>query len=221
MLRILMFIKKNKDILFIIGLILFMFLYTKSCIQTKQDKKRIENLINYKHIVKTYKTKNGQLVNYNKNLEVTIEDLKFVGDTLVDYIKDLKIKDPQIITIVDEVIKLDTLKIPIYLSDCEFDTTLIIDSTNYNINMVLKNTGITFNNVSFPNRIGFTIGNKREKWWKQKQTIVTITNSNPLIKIEGISSYTIKEKPKWFQRGWVKITAGVLFGSAITYSIVK
>ena len=219
--RVLSFIKNNRDILLIIGLILFIFLYAKSCVKTKEDRKRIENLINYEHIAKTYKTKNGKLVNYNKNLEVTIDDLKFVGDTLVDYIKDLEVKNPKVITIIDEIIKLDTLRIPIYLTKCEFDTTLTIDSTYYNIDMTLKNTGVTFNTISFPNRVGVTVGDKKEKWWKRKETIVTITNSNPLVTVEGISSYTFKQKPKWYERGWIKITAGAIFGGVITYSIVK
>ena len=189
--------------------------------KNKQDRKRIADLISYEHTAKQYKTKNGLLVNYNKSLEVTISDLKFVGDTLIDYIKELGLKKPKVITIVDYKFQIDTLEIPVFLTDCKFDTTLVVDSTHYTIDMRLQNTGITFNTISFPNRIGVVVGDKREKWWKKKETIVTVTNSNPFIKVDGITSYTFKHESKWFEKGWIKITAGALAGGFATYLILK
>jgi hypothetical protein len=213
--------KKYKDILYMVAIVIFMLLFAKGCMQNKADTKRISELLEYKHTVEQYKTKNGILVNYNKSLEVTERDLNFVKDTLLNYIKEIELKKPKVITIIDTRLELDSIPYPIYLTDCDFDTTINIDSTHYNINMTLRNTGVIFNNLSFPNRIGVTVGEHREKWWKKKETIVAVTNSNPLITVEGITSYTFKPKKKFFDRTWVKITGGAILGVAGTYLLMK
>ena len=118
-----------------------------------------------------YKTKNGTLVNYNKSLLVDINTLVSAKDSLVDYIDnlELKLKDVQSTTIITGGLETDTIEIPIYLTDCEFDTTVIIDSTHYDLDITMTNTGLTLNSMSFPNRQGITISEKREKWWKKKE----------------------------------------------------
>jgi len=197
--------------------------YIKSCTQHNADQERITALLEYKHIVKQYKTKDGKVVNYNNSITVTPEDLKIVQDTLLSYIENLKlkIKDVHSSTIITERLRIDTLEIPVYLTDCKFDTTVQVNDPNYNMNINLTNKGLTFNTLEFPNRLGITHVDKREKWWKGKESIVTITNSNPYMIVDGITSYTIKKNEKWYQKWWVHTIGGGIIGGWVTLRLLN
>lgn len=217
------FLKKYRDIVYMIGLIVVMLLWAKSCGDSRKDKQRLSDLIEYEHIAKQYVSKDGTLINYNNSLAVTPEDLKIVQDSLLGYIKNLKLKidDVHSTTIITERLRLDTLRVPVYLSDCVFDTTLQLNNPNYNMDITMTNRGLTFNSLEFPNTSGITLTDKREKWWKAKESIVTVTNSNPLMQTDGITSYTFKQNQKWWQKRWVHAIGGAVVGSIATYKILK
>ena len=92
---------------------------------------------------------------------------------------------------------------------------------NYNMNINLTNKGLTFNTLEFPNRLGITHVDKREKWWKGKESIVTITNSNPYMIVDGITSYTIKKNEKWYQKWWVHTIGGGIIGGWVTLRLLN
>ena len=206
-----------------IGVVILMFSYVKSCSKHKQDNARIATLLDYKHEVKEYTTKDGKKVSYNTNITVTPEDLKLVGDTLLNYIKslELKIKNVYSSTIITERVRIDSVPYPVYLTDCAFDTTIQILDSNYMIDLTLRNTGILFNSIEIPNRRGVTIAKHREKWWKKKETIVTVTNSNPYIQTDGISSYTFKQKKKIWERPIIPLAAGGALGIWLGIKLAK
>jgi hypothetical protein len=200
-----------------------MFLLAKSCSGRKEDLAEIKRLSKYEHTVKQYTTKGGTTIDYNKNLEVAIKSLIATQDTLLDYVAnlELKIKDVHSSTIITERLKLDTLEIPVLLTECDFDTTIRIDSTHYNMDITVTNSGLRFNSLEFPNRSGITIADKRTKWYKRKERIVTVTNSNPFMQTEGITSYTLKQNNKWYEKWWVQAIGGGILGSIVTYKILK
>lgn len=216
-------IKKYRDIIYMAALVVAMLLLAKACGDNRADKQRLEDLVSYEHIAKKYVAKDGTLINFNNSLTVTPEDLKIVQDSLLGYIENLKlkIKDVHSTTIITERLILDTLEVPVYLSNCKFDTTIQLENPNYNMDITMTNEGLTFNKLEFPNRSGFTMTDKREKWWKAKESIVTVTNSNPLMQTEGITSYTFKQNQKWWQKRWVHAIGGVAIGSIATYKILK
>lgn len=217
------FFKKYKDYIYMTAIIALMFLLAKCGYEARQDASRISDLLQYEHEVKTYITKGGTVVDYNTNLEVAVKDLIATQDTLLDYVAglELKIKDVKSTTVITERLKLDTLKVPVLFTRCDFDTTLRLDSTHYNMDITVTNEGLTFNSLEFPNRSGITIAERRPKWYKSKESIVTVTNSNPFMKTDGITSYTIQQNNKWYGKWWVHAIGGVIAGSIATQKIIK
>jgi len=204
-------------------IVVLLFLLAKGCANANEDKIRISELLDYKHEVKNYMAKDGIVVDYNNSVITTLETLVLTNDSLVDYIDNLKLKMKNVehINIVTERIKIDTLYIPVPLTECGFDTTIQIIDSNYNMNIRMTNEGLTFNTLEFPNRLGVTLASKRDKWYSSKKSIVTVTNSNPYMKIDGISSYELQQDIKWWQKRWVHVTGGVILGSVATYKILK
>jgi hypothetical protein len=145
-------LNKFSNYIFIAIIILICFLYFKGCVQHNADKSRIEKLLEYKHTVKNYTTKKGTVVNYNNSLAVSPEDLKIVQDTLLTYIEnlELKLKNVKSTTIITERIQIDSVEVPVYLTDCDFDTTINVTKPFYDFNITMTNTGLTFNSLKFP-----------------------------------------------------------------------
>lgn len=213
------FLNKYSNILFIAIAAIAILLWLDGCKKNRQDKNRINDLLGYEHIAKTYKAKDGSTVNYNTALDVDVDDFIATNDSILDYIAnlELKIKNVYNSTIITERLRIDTLRIPVFLTDSKFDTTLQVIDSNYNMNIRLTNEGLTFNTIEFPNRLGVTLTDRREKWWKKKESIVAITNSNPHMITDGITSYTFKKDKKWFNTWWAHIAEGAIIGGAITY----
>jgi hypothetical protein len=219
------FLKKYGNLVFGAALVVLIFFYVDSCKSNRDKDNRISELANYEHIVKEYVTDNGTTVSYNNSVSVTPEDLKMFQDSLLDYIAnlELKIKDVHSSTIITERLRLDTLEVPVLLTDCQFDTTVQVTDPHYNMDITMRNTGLTFNTLEFPNRQGITLSERRVdgKWWKRKESIVAVTNSNPYMQTDGISSYTFPQKKGFLEKWWVQLTGGVILGSVGTYMIMK
>lgn len=217
---------KYSNIILAAIIIIVVLFYIDGCSKNNAKDDRISELLAYEHKAQQYEAEDGTIVNYNKNLEVAVSDLIATQDTLLDYIANLnlKIKDVHSSTIITERLRIDTLEVPVYLTDCEFDTTLqIVEDSNYLFDITMKNTGLTFNTIEFPNRQGVTISERRidGKWWKRKESILAITNSNPYMQTDGITSYTFKQEGGVFSKWWVQLTGGVILGSVGTYLIMK
>lgn len=204
-------------------LVVILLLYLDGCNSNRLNLKRISALSSYRHTVDQYQAKDGTVVNYNNSIAVTPDDLAVVQDTLLSYIKnlELKIKNVESSTIITERLILDTLEIPVNLTDCSFDTTVQVNEPNYNMDITMTNEGLTFNKLEFPNRVGVTLSERREKWFKPKQSIVAVTNSNPHMQIDGVSTYTFPKQKKWYNTWWAHAAEGVIVGSVATYLIVK
>lgn len=217
------FLKKYSNIILAAAVVIILLFYIDGCRQNNASQDNITNLLEYEHIVKTYKAKDGSNIDYNNTLEVKISSLKATNDSILDYLDNLNIKIRNVYnsTIITETLRIDTLEIPVYLTDCEFDTTIQVIDSNYFMDINLTNHGLTFNTLQFPNRVGITVAEKREKWWKRKESIVAVTNSNPYMNIEGITSYIIQQDQKWYQKWWVHLLGGVAIGGITTYSILK
>lgn len=215
-------IKKYSNIILTAIIVVIILFYIDGCTKNNADQKRIATLLAYEHIAKEYAAKDGTVVKYNSSVAVTPEDLKMVQDTLLSYIENLKLKIKNVnsTTIINQELRIDTIEVPIYLTDCEFDTTVIVTDSNYQMDIRVTNTGLTFNTLAFPNRMGITLAEKREKWFKQKESIVTVTNSNPYMQVDGISAYTFPKK-KWLGTWWAHAAEGVILGGVASFLILK
>ena len=195
----------------------------KGCKDKRQIKSLVKDKMSYEHKADTYEAKNGQLVSYNKVLETSLETLELTNDSLVGYLANIKIKDPEYVTIVDTEYLLDTIFIPtetVIPCDSNFLVSFSDSSEFYNIAGSVQNDGVNINKISFPNRTTVTLGRKKVRLFKH-ESIVAVTQSNPYMNTEAISTYTFPEEKKWYQRTWIKITAGAILGGVVTYKVVK
>lgn len=203
-------------------IIILCLLNMRGCVEHTKDLNKIAELSAYKHTVKKYESKNGTIVNYNNSIAVSSEDLKITQDTLLSYIEDLKlkIKNVKSSTIVTERLIVDTVRILVPFTECVFDTTVNVVDPHYNMDITVTNNGLSLNTLEFPNRLGVTLTERRPKWYKAKESIIAVTNSNPYMQVDGISSYTFPHKKKWYEKWWVHVLGGAAVG-VISYKAIS
>jgi len=208
--------KLIKQILVITTLVAITF-YLGKCSGEKSIISNVGEVINYKHSQKEYRAKDGTVVHKNEVLQTNLETLKILNDSLVDYIDNIKIKKPKVVTIIDTRYVIDSTFIPVEIP-CDTAFKEDFDSgqdSTFSIEGFVDNSGIHILSLSFPNRTTVTLGTKKNGIFKKNEFIVATTNSNPHIKVEGISSYVFKDDKKWFQKGWVKVAAGAIIATGI------
>jgi hypothetical protein len=120
-------------------------------------------------------------------------------DSIRLFLENMKIPEPDVITIFKDRFYVDSIpSINLGITDCKFDTTFQISDTYYNITGRVTNEALTLKSIMIPNTTTLVIGDRKEKWWKKKEYIATVTHSNPNISTEGIQSFTLKEqRSKW------------------------
>ena len=171
-------------------------------------------LLNYSDSIKTYKAKNGALVEYNKAIQL-LADTKF--DEVEQLKKDLKLKSVDVLVKYKSVFKYDTINHVFYeqLPCDEFTDSLTVDSTHFRFDAVLSNKFLKLYNIEVPNEQRIVIGEKKNGLFKANEYSVLVTNSNPNIKGESLKAYTFKPSPKWYNSVGFKgavFVAGVIGG---------
>ena len=171
-------------------------------------------LLNYSDSIKTYKAKNGDLVEFNKALVITYGTQLEEIDKLK---KDLDLKRVDVLVKYKSVFKYDTInhvfreKLP-----CDsFNEVVNIDSAHFKLNLTLSNKSLMINSIEIPNEQNFVIGEKKNGLFKENEYSVLVTNSNPNIKGESLKAYTFKTSPKWYNSVGFKgavFVAGVIGG---------
>lgn len=198
-----------KDIFFISAILVMAFFLFDSCM----DKKRISNqnieIVNYKDSVSYYKSKSGNLIAYNKALEVsTVDQIKGLERDL----KDLKLKKPEVIVRYKNKIQVDSIEVQLQIPCEEFVKELTVDSPYYKIRMNLTDKSLLFKSITVPNKQSIIVADKKERWWKDSEYSVVVKNSNPYMESIGLETYTIKPEKKFYETRWFWITVGITSG---------
>jgi transcriptional regulator of met regulon len=185
-----------------------------SCSDKKELMKANNELLNYSDSIKTYKSKNGELVEFNKALVINYGTQLEEIDKLK---KDLDLKRVDVLVKYKSVFKYDTInhvfreQLP-----CEaFTDSFTVDSTHFRFDAVLSNKRLSLYNIEVPNEQSFIIGEKKNGLFKSSEYSVLVTNSNPNIKGESLKAYTFKTSPKWYNSVGFKgavFVAGVIGG---------
>jgi transcriptional regulator of met regulon len=185
-----------------------------SCSDKKELMKANNELLNYSDSIKTYKSKNGELVEFNKALVINYGTQLEEIDKLK---KDLDLKRVDVLVKYKSVFKYDTInhvfreQLP-----CEaFTDSFTVDSTHFRFDAVLSNKLLSLYNIEVPNEQNFVIGEKKNGLFKENEYSVLVTNSNPNIKGESLKAYTFKPSPKWYNSIGFKgavFVAGVIGG---------
>lgn len=205
---------KILNILFVIIILGLLILNIKSCKKHKAFTSSVENILNYKDTAKVYKSKLGKYVYYNEDLKVTLKELTVTKDSLINLLEDLKIKKPKNITkIITEVKYVD---IPIIYKDT-IPCDTFIEPFKYKdkwltINGISSNNGFFFKNLNVTSGITLVKGEKKNGFLKQNEEVISVISDNPYLKVNNISSYTIKPKKIFYDKWWFKT---ILFGTGI------
>lgn len=216
--------KIDAKTLILLGVIAVLcFLWFDSC-QGKiiaEDQAAILN--SYKDTAMVYKARNGELVTYNKAIEISEERFTTLRDSMKQEFKNLKIKNVTSHTKIVTVYKLDTITQTFTdtLPCSDFTKPFAIDSLHYNLSGSITKRGITFNSILIPNTQSITVGTKKNGLFKKDEYIVALKNSNPYVNTTGIQSYNFSPDTKWYQRGSVKFGVGIVVGGLIYRAIKK
>jgi len=177
---------------------------------------------NYKILedsVKTYKSKNGELIHYNNVIVTDLEDMKHYNDGLLVELNEMKIKKPTVV--VKNVMQFRVDTISYVFTDtlpCEDFTKLIeIDSTYYKLSMTINKDSLIVNNIIVPNTQTLVVGIKKNGLFKKNEYVFAIKNTNPYIVSSEIEPYVINEKKKFFERPIVNIAIGAGLAIAFTF----
>lgn len=194
----------------------------RQCGENKVFENEVEAYLEYKDTVMVYKAKNGDLIEYNTSLEISEKTLRMMNDSLSEALDNIGIKKPEVIIQFKERIVLKEVEIRFTDSiPCDpFFMPFRKSEPFYLISGSVKNNGITLDSIYMPNSQSVVLGTKKNGLFKKNDHIVTVQNTNPYITTTGITSYTIKDRKKWFQTGWFKFGAGVVGGLTL-YRIVN
>lgn len=196
-----------------LGLILLLFFLIRGCQKNNELIELRNRLSNYKDTVLTYKAKNGELVDYNIALKADRKELlAMMDDTIKEYLKNLRIPKPDAIIVASERWYIDSIPaVGLNIKGCEFDTTFSIIDRWYEIKGRVTEDILSIQSIMLPNKNTFIIGDRKEKWWKKSEYIITASNTNPHIQTEGIQSFVFND-PK------TKLSVGPSIGYGICYN---
>lgn len=162
-----------------------------------------------------YKLRDGTLVASNKVLQFDNEQLKnSLSKKETELAK--KFSQVQTVTIIQEKLRIDTLKI-VYKDTikCNFRRVGTVKNNNYSLNYITTQKGIKLSNLVVPDTVTIITGKKR-KWFLGKETeTVDVLHSNVLIKTEEIKHIQNTPKKKWYDTNLFKIGIGVIGGAVL------
>ncbi|WP_438423150.1 DUF6549 family protein [Aquimarina macrocephali] len=215
----------KKNIHWIAGIFILCILLFKSDLRRKKDIDRYQdNISTLKDVVYTYKLKNGELASSKKALLVTNKELRkgiFVKD---DSLKALlkKFKRVKAAVKIKTVVRIDTIEIPFNNPvETPFKRSFALNNPNYKLSGNVSNFGVTIDKINIPNTQRLVIGNRKVGFFKT-QLEVSMTNSNPYLKVDDIESQIVTIKNNKFH---VIVFAGVdytlspTFGLGVGYSL--
>jgi hypothetical protein len=200
-----------------VGIAVFMLI--DGCNRREQMYQQAVEIANYNDTIMSYKDKNGNMVDYNKALEVSLETAYDNVAGLEKEMKDLKLKKPEVIVKYRNRVQIDSIEITHDIPCEEFSKDFAIDSTHYLILGTLTNKSLLFKDITIPNEQTFVVANKRPKWYKAKEYVIVTKNSNPYVMSDGLQSYTIKPTQKFYQKWYFYVGLGLVGGLLIDKAI--
>ncbi len=210
---------KIPERIIIYGIAIFLLITAfNQCNKKKAFQDEVESYVDYTDTVKYYKAKNGDIVSYNESLEISEKTLKMMNDSLGKALKNIRIKEPEVIIQIEErvVIKEIEVKFVDSIPCPPFKRPFDLSHEFYSLSGSFTNTKFKLDSIKIPNTRSVVVGTKRNGFLKRNDHIVTIQNSNPFMSTKKITSYTIKEKKKWYETTSFKVGVGFV-GGILTY----
>jgi hypothetical protein len=200
--------KRDKVVhfVFLILLIVLLWITFKSCNENKNLIKDLTTVSSYKDTVMFYKSKNNELISYNKSLELDYKNLKHTNSELDKLIKDLKIKKPESVTEIKTVVEIKEVSVP-FIVELPCDTfTRSFEHTEewLSINGSLDNAGIYFDSIKLTNDLTIVTGEKNNGMFKRNELIVAVKSNNPYFQTQSLKNYNFKPETPFYDKLWFK-----------------
>ena len=160
----------------------------------------------YDPLAKFYKSKTGELVAFNKSLEIQVKDLKKERADLMDEVKNMRIRKPKTITRTVTRTEYDTLWMTFETEiPCEEFTSEIVYMDKWiEIYGFVNQDGVMIESIYIPDTVTLVVGqNKRE-------TIIAVKHANPNITVAEVENYIIKRKRFDFKAFGIGLGLGIL-----------
>ena len=192
----------------------------QKCSENKQLKDNLQVEIDN---VRQYEDLKGEVVEYNDVMQAKFKDLELYNAELKQEVKDMKIKNPEVIIRSTTDLRIDTVYVPFTdtLPCDDFVKNITVDSSWYDIDMTLTKDNLTINEITIPNEQTIVVGEKKNGIFKRNEYIVAVKNSNPHIETDTLETYTFKKDRKFFERPEVGIGIGLVTGVILTKLIGK
>lgn len=207
----------------IIALLIIMF-FMQKC-NTNKETIYIGEITKYKDIVMTYKDAFGDYVSYNTTLELkNRKQLTIIAEKdkkLFKLQKSFKtVESATSIKIVTQLVH-DTIHFPDTIP-CDFQQFYLTDSNKYwSVKAYIAPSFFMIDTLKTFNEMSMVIGTKKAGFFRRVEHRIEVKNSNPYVITTNISSFTIKEVPKWYQRKAFTFCVGLASGITINYWLRK
>jgi hypothetical protein len=151
-----------------------------------------------------YKSKAGEIIAYNRSLEIQLKDLKKERADLMDEVKNMRIKKPQTITRTVTRTEYDTLWMTFETEiPCEEFTSEIVYLDKWiEIYGFVNQDGVMIESIHIPDTITLVVGNHK------RETIIAVKHANPNVTVAEVENYVIKRK----RFAWKEFAGGFFLG---------
>ena len=182
-------------------IILWLMLISMGFMRTCSAPKRT---VIYDPSAKYYKSKAGEIIAYNKSLEIQLKDLKKERADLMDEVNNLRIKKPQTITRTVTKTIYDTLWMTFETEiPCEDFTSEIVYMDEWiEIYGFVNQEGVMIESIYIPDTVTLVVGQHK------RETIIAVKHANPNVTVPEVENYVIKKK----RFAWKEFTGGFVFG---------
>jgi len=208
---------RNRILHIIIAVLAAALLFSVGTCSFAHDKD-VANMQALTDTVKHYKNKLGTVTASKQTLQLDNAQLKNV----------LLKKDRELFELSKEFLQLKSIAkyntvttlpgIPIIYHDtipCIFERSGRLKDKWYSFTYQSNQNGFTVDSLSIPNTTTIITGTKR-KWFLGKESLTTdITNTNPYVKVTGITAAEIDIPAPWYKKWWIWFAAGIAGGAFI------
>ena len=208
-----------KDPFLWLAAIMIYLMTISKCSETNKDLNAADQLINYEDSAKFYKNRHGELIAYNLAVQLDLKTGKKLIDSLQQYLKDMKIKNPGVIIRTNTVIKFDTILVELTdtLPCPSFTRWEKVKEKWYKMDLRLTNKNATIVNMTIPNQQELVTGYKKNGFLRRDSFVVAIKNTNPYMHVQTIGALSFKPDVKFHDKLWFKVA---VFGAGFFTGVV-
>jgi hypothetical protein len=181
----------------LVAVMLLGFAFLRHCSPPKRT-------IIYDPSAKYYKSKAGEIIAYNRSLELSVRDLKRERADLMDEVDNMRIKKPQTITRTVTRTEYDTLWMTFETEiPCEDFTSEIVYLDKWiEIYGFVNQDGVMIESIYIPDTVTLVVGQHK------RETIIAVKHANPNVTVAEVENYVIKRK----RFAWKEFTGGFVLG---------